>query len=697
MWKGMRTVLLLAVLSSGAAVTPIEKVVQLLKDLQAKVEKQGANEAAQYDKYACFCKNQAEFKKAAIEKSQEKIEVLKADIKDLESQIKELNSDIVDLGKDIKKLGEDIDKETAKREKEHEEYLVKAKDLNEAIAACGEAIEALKDSKKAMKGADLDLAQLKTAVFNIKVGQTPEAMSEALALVRTASKAAQDQSGAQKPAAFKYQSNEIIATIEELQATFKENKKDLDVEEFEAKDDSDKKVLGFTNEKTFKEKEKKEKEVLVEQKTEEKVSAEEEKDTEEANEKSDDEFLKTLEKSCEQKAKDWDQRSKARAEEMAALAEATETLENGALKQYSVNSKLVGLVETAPKVVEKAAPVADSKKVKSPSFLQIRSVDSSQAAAVQRAIAKLDSAANRLKSPVLVAIATKMQLKEDHFSNVRALIKDLIAKLKADAKSEASTKKFCDVEMGKAVDNRDKANMNIEEQNGIISKKTSLAAEKADEIATLSEEIAQLNKDILDAEELRKSEKAENAAAVAEAKAGTEAVKSALTVLKGFYGVQISYKPPKSDRYGETVADVAPESFSGEYKGLGGDAKGILGILEVIQSDFERTVKETEKEEKAAAEDHKKYVEGAKKDIKSKSEDKEQAEKDKESAEQAIVTAKDDLYDAEKLLDSSEAELEKLSPMCVDGEETYAERQAKREDEIAALKEAYTILDDWQK
>merc|ERR1719484_500488 len=86
-------------------------------------------------------------------------------------------------------------------------------------------------------------------------------------------------------------------------------------------------------------------EVLVEQKTEEKVSAEEEKDTEEANEKSDDEFLKTLEKSCEQKAKDWDQRSKARAEEMAALAEATETLENGALKQYSVNSKLVGLVQ----------------------------------------------------------------------------------------------------------------------------------------------------------------------------------------------------------------------------------------------------------------------------------------------------------------------------------------------------------------
>ena len=41
--------------------------------------------------------------------------------------------------------------------------------------------------------------------------------------------------------------------------------------------------------------------------------------------------------------------------------------------------------------------------------------------------------------------------------------KDLLTKLKADAKSEASTKNFCDVEMKKATDNRDKAADNIED------------------------------------------------------------------------------------------------------------------------------------------------------------------------------------------------------------------------------------------
>jgi len=510
----------------------------------------------------------------------------------------------------------------------------------------------------------------------------------------------------EKPAiAFKYQSNDIIATIEDLMATFKSMKKTLDFEEFESKDDSDKQVLGFTNEQTFKEKDKKQKEVLSEEKTEEKEESEQSKDEEDTNKKSDEAFLASLEEGCKQKAKDWDQRSKARSEEMTALAEATETLENGAMQQYNVNSKLTGFVAVAQKEpISKVAPPAPKEeptkkeaKKAAPSFLQVRNVESAQAAAVKRMISKLDSESSRLRSPVLAAIALKAALKEDHFSNVRKLIKDLMSKLKADAKAESSTKNFCDVEMKKAVDNRDKAADNIEEQNGIMSKKSSLADAKGEEIEDLSEDIAKLNKEILEAEELRTSEKADNEAAIAEAKAGAAAVKAALTTLKGFYGfVQTNYKPPKSDRSGKTVDDVAPESFSGEYKGLGDSAKGILGILEVIQSDFERTETQTTKEEKQAVTDHKKFLKESNDSIKTKSTKKTDAEKAKEGAEQAVVQAKDDLYDAQKLKEAALEELEKLSPMCVQGEETYAERVQKRKDEIQALKDAYKILDDWQ-
>jgi hypothetical protein len=68
-------------------VTPIEKVIVLLKDLQARVEKEGAKEATQYEKYSCFCKDQAKFKQDAIDKSTEKIEVLEVDIADMEAAI----------------------------------------------------------------------------------------------------------------------------------------------------------------------------------------------------------------------------------------------------------------------------------------------------------------------------------------------------------------------------------------------------------------------------------------------------------------------------------------------------------------------------------------------------------------------------------------------------------------------------------
>jgi len=675
----MRVALVLAATCvSASAVTPIEKVVLLLKDLQGKVDKQGNKEAAQYDKYACFCKNQAGFKANAISKSADKIAVMAADISDLEAEISQLDSDTTAARGRAKKAQEDTDKKTAARETANTDYIAKEADLSDAISACNEAIEALKASKSSMKGADLDLMQLKTAAFNMKVSQTPEAMSEALSLVRTASAAAHDAKGEAEGAqpAYKYQGNDIIATIEGLQDTFKENKKTLDFAEMKAVDVFNREVVDFTNIKNFANKEAKEKSTLSMEKGSDKSDTETSKTEEETNKQSDEDFLAQLKLDCAQKAKDWDQRSKSRSEEIAALSEATALLEAGAVSQYGANKKLTGLVE-----------------VKAVSFLQR---GASKGAAIQRLLSNLDSAAIRLKSPVLSAIALKVQLKGDHFSNVRALIKDLVAKLKADATAEATTKGFCDTEMRKAINRRDTGAQNVEEQNGIIATKTALAAKKATEMEDLSEDIAELNKKILEATELRISEKANNAETVEEAKAGSAAVKSALVTLKGFYGIQVEYKPPKSDRFGNTVGDAAPEAFSGDYNGQKESAGGIIGILEVIQSDFDRTVTTVGAAETKAAKDFTTYKTGANKDIKSKSGLKADALKAKEGAEQAIVAGEDDLYDAKKLREAALDELEKLSPMCVEGEETYAERVQKRKDEIEALKEAMKLLDDWQ-
>merc|ERR1719498_483631 len=107
-------------ITQGAKVTPMEKVIGLLKDLSAKVTAEGKKEATQYDKFSCFCKEQADDKLYAIEKSDAKIADLKAEIEALSTAISKLNGEIGDLSKKTSDLESEIDKKTKKRNKEHD-------------------------------------------------------------------------------------------------------------------------------------------------------------------------------------------------------------------------------------------------------------------------------------------------------------------------------------------------------------------------------------------------------------------------------------------------------------------------------------------------------------------------------------------------------------------------------------------------
>merc|ERR1719453_2150985 len=78
-------------------VNPVEKVTALLEKLQAEVEEEGKSEAAAYDKFACFCKEQADNKQYAIEKF-------------IEQEKAQLDSEIVTLKEEIGVLEEEQQK-----------------------------------------------------------------------------------------------------------------------------------------------------------------------------------------------------------------------------------------------------------------------------------------------------------------------------------------------------------------------------------------------------------------------------------------------------------------------------------------------------------------------------------------------------------------------------------------------------------
>jgi len=681
---GAIVTLALALPSQGTIVTPMQKVVSLLKDLSAKVKAEGAKEAAQYDKFACFCKEQADEKLYNIEKSRTKISNLNAEVDALEASIAELNSEVGDLSKRITSLHDEIQNKTSIREKQHAQYELQATDMQEAIDACADAIEALKASKKAMSGAKLDLAQVATLSKIISTRTSLAKTSSAAALLA-------EISGAPK---FQYQSNDIIATIENLMATFKSMKKDLDTEEFDANSSFEKDKLGLSNEKKFAEKDKADKESLVAAKTDRLNTAKLDRDEETKDMNADQSFLDVTTKKCEETAALFDQRSETRADEIRALTEATAELQKGAVPNFKANKKLVDLQK----------PVLLSRQPRSAaSFVQVRSLQNKHdrtSAAVQRVKTLLQGAATQTGTKELSTLLMRVGLAEDHFVKVRALIKDLIARLENDATSEATQKSMCDKGMHTATSDRDEANARMDLARAHISTETANVQALKDEIAALSKQVAGLKKTVLEATELRAEEKADNTQTMQMSQEGIDAVKLALGVLKDFYeGAFVQkgqYVPPNSDRNGKTVGDLAPEIFDSSYHGVQSESKGIIGILEVILADFDRTHNKVTDDEKESQQNFEEVEKMIQDDIDARNTRIATAQDELAQAEDELLAQQQSLQDATELFDSAEQRLADLKAMCVDGLESWAERKKKREEEIAALKEALEILENWQ-
>merc|ERR1719191_521924 len=185
------------------------------------------------------------------------------------------------------------------------------------------------------------------------------------------------------------------------------------------------------------------------------------------------------------------------------------------------------------------------------------------------------------------------------------MIKDLVAKLEADAAAEADQKAWCDEEMEKSMTKRDE---NIGAMEGDLAAKSTAEAKIAkleEEIATLMSEVAELTKALNEATQLRGEEKADNTKTLADATAGLAGVTKAMKILKDFYDnaliqTKTQYKPPKGDASGMTVGDLAPDSFSGDFSGNQDAAVGIIGQLDVIKSDFEGTIDATKTAESDA-------------------------------------------------------------------------------------------------
>jgi len=704
----------LAAIASAADVTPVEKVITLLEDLKGEVEDEGKAQASTYDTYACFCKDKTKEKSDSIKQEQDDWDGYSATFDEQTAISARLQHEMEETTENIAKLAKEIKTTENMREKEKETYEINSADLGHGVAS----LEGAMSDMEAGKGALLQTKKTirKAAVLADALNLSPKHQRTITALLQSDADDAPEGE-------FEFHSDDIMETIKDLTKEFQEKKDSVEDAEGQNKKD-------YTETMKNLEQDKKDAESTLETKTEEKAEADEavaqakeNMDLTAAALADDTLYLKDLTMKCELKAREYDQQSKMRSDEITALETAITIIKDKVKDNESAN-KRAALVQSNSVPVQSDAEMAaeelqeaeeeekldvsflqvSNPRAKILSFMQQSSKDSNAQRALQaRVISSLMERAQKINSPALTALALRMQA--DPFVKVKKLIQDLIQRLVQEAADEATKKGWCDTEMGKATKTRD---LNFDKTVALNANLMSLEAQKAsleEEISTLTVEIADLEDSLAKTTKMRSDEKAENEDTLSKAEAGLAATKDAYEVLETFYKkaakATAEIQTKKAGRKTTLLQlkaspideDAPEESMGGGYKGNQQKAGGILAMLDVIISDFERTIKTTTADEKQAIAEFASFSKTTKTSIASKTSQKTNSESMLKSTDNQITEDMSSLEKHQKMLDDTLKELEDLKPACVDTGMSYADRVQKRKDEIEALKKALCELD----
>merc|ERR1719355_118202 len=371
----------------------------------------------------------------------------------------------------------------------------------------------------------------------------------------------------------------------------------------------------------------------------------------------DEEYAGTLKTECEAKAAEWEARQKSAAEEMGAIDKAKQILVDGVKAFVQVSSKTR---RWNPDDDEESDAVS-AKREKVVGILK-----------------QLSKTHHSFAFAQLASMATS-----DPFVKIRGLIEDMIAKLLKEAEEEATQKAFCDAEMGKSKTSQDEKTMTLDKLQSRIDGASTTIAENTEAIKTLESEVAEIDKAQAEATAIRTKEHEEYLVASKDFKDSAEAVAKAIEVLKNFYEGSLL----------QVKASTTLKSNQPEFGGAKSDiAHTIISVLEMSEEDFTTLLAETEATEDEAAKAYKALTDENKMSKVTKETEAKGKASEVKSLTVQLGHSKEDHASTSSELDAVLAYIDKLKPQCEEKAMSYAEKKAKREAEIAGLKEALEIL-----
>jgi cell division protein FtsB len=366
-------------------------------------------------------------------------------------------------------------------------------------------------------------------------------------------------------------------------------------------------------------------------------------------------YLADLSQDCQTKASDWEVSSKARAEELQALSDALKIIKE---KTGGATSRAYDLLEVK----------TNSREM---------SVVGGKVLDTLRKLAKgNDVALSQLSLQFQTAF--EMSSGADVFGKVKSMITEMIDKLVAEAAEEADHKAWCDKEMSEAQEKIADHTSMVDKLSSKIDKASASIAQITESVAQLQAQLADIAKQQATMDEMRAEEKAAYVKAKKDYEDGVEGLTMALEILREYYSAEPALLQQPS---------VSTHSASGDA------ATGIIGILEVSQSDFSKLLADANVEEETAVKEYEKVSHENAVQKTMKEQDVKYQLKEKASLEKNVADFKEDRSSEQAELDAVLEYFSKVKPGCTTKPMTYAERKQRRENEIAGLKEALTILD----
>lgn len=641
----------------GANKFRVSKVVALLKDMQAQLEKEAEADEEVYSKLACWCETNDKGKTKAIADAESRLATLGGTIEQMSAMSTTLHQEIDGLKKEIAKNEKSLEVATALREKQKAEFVAEEKEMVQSISALKSAIVVLSkhhggsaaaflNNKMLLKAFNTVRAQMEKHSVLLQGTITPSQRRTISSFVQT---------GAKQPTfkAYTPQSGQIFGILDQMRATFEADLSNSQKEEMESE-------AAYQDLKKAKEEQIATAQASLDEKSEaladtDQTLAQAKEDTQDTQAAldADTKFLAELKKKCAMTDKEWEERQKMRQTELEATAKAIAILSGDDAR------------DTFSRTF---------------SFMQVSTEHEDMRRAAAHALSKVAS-----KSRELAALVDSVRL--DPFTKVKKAIDDMIASLLKEKAEEIKHKDFCLEGFQKnevATQKKDHTKV------GLVSKIASLKqtiTEATAGIKTLEMEIADLKTQAQRAKEDREMEKKEFEGVVADQRETQGLLQSALDVLKDVYGAGVVLVQTEQE---SRHHQAPPPGFSTYKKST--DSTGIIMLIEQLIADAKELEAKTTHDEEQAVKEYDEFVETNDASLKAK--------------DDAIVTltsqkatAKKDLAEAESELDGTLAELESLGNEAADLHKScdytiknFDVRQEARDQEVNALREAKAYL-----